>query len=84
MTILIHIVANLDQMESLETELSDLAIRHIDYKVEIAHYDRVGEALFWTLQQKIGEGWTLQLEEAWKAAYQQIADAMIKVHREQS
>ncbi len=84
MTILIHIVANLDQWEGLEEELAELARRHIDYQVEITHYDQIGEALFWTLQQKLGNTWTPLLEEAWQAAYQQIADAMIKVHKEYS
>lgn len=84
MTILIHIVANLDQMEGLEKELADLARRHINYQVEMDHYKWIGEALFWTLEQKIGDGWTPELEVAWKVAYQQIADAMIKVHEEHS
>ena len=50
MSILIHIVANLDRLENLQPALTQLGNKHIAYKVKTAHYDFVGEALFYTIQ----------------------------------
>jgi hemoglobin-like flavoprotein len=40
------------------------------------HYDRVGEALLWTLEQGLGAAWTDDVHAAWVAAYGLVADAM--------
>ena len=80
MTVMIHIIANLDNMANISDELTQLAERHLDYQVEPAHYDYIGQALFKTIQNKIGDRWNVELATAWGKAYGNICDIMLKVH----
>lgn len=82
MTILIHMIANLDHLEGVGEELRELAQRHVDYQVEAAHYPLVGDALMLTLEERLGEKWNPELALAWRAAYDAIAEAMMEVHQE--
>ncbi len=44
-------VANLDKLPVVVPASEELARRHVAYGVEPAHYDVVGAALLWTLEQ---------------------------------
>jgi hemoglobin-like flavoprotein len=48
----------------------------VSYGVQPAHYDSVGVALLWTLEQGLGPAFTAELRTAWASAYQLLADAM--------
>lgn len=48
--------------------IADLGKRHPGYGVTDTHYDSVGAALLWTLEQGLGEAWT--------AAYALLAGVM--------
>ncbi len=41
-----------------------------------AHYDSVGAALLWTLEQGLGDAWTAEVKAAWAAAYALLAGVM--------
>jgi len=69
-------VGNLDRIETLAPTLADLGRRHSGYGVTDAHYDSVGEALLWTLEQGLCEAWTAEAEAAWTAAYGLLSDVM--------
>jgi hemoglobin-like flavoprotein len=56
--------------------VADLGVRHRDYGVLGAHYQTFGQALVWTLEQRLGDGFTPQLREAWEEAYRELAVAM--------
>ena len=45
------IVGAADSGPTLTTILQNLAVRHVAYGVRDKHYDKLGEALLWTLQQ---------------------------------
>lgn len=66
----------LDCPEQLAPVLKELARRHVAYGVELAHYDLVGEALLWTLQQSLGNSFTADVETAWAALYSDLANTM--------
>ena len=70
------VVASLDRIEELVPTIADLGRRHSGYGVTDAHYDSVGEALLWTLEQGLCEAWTAEVEEAWTAAYGLLAGVM--------
>jgi hemoglobin-like flavoprotein len=70
------VVRSIDHMEGLAPTLADLGRRHAQYGVSKAHYDSVGEALLWTLEQGLGSAWTLELRAAWTSAYDMLADIM--------
>jgi hemoglobin-like flavoprotein len=69
-------VAHLDNLGALVPALEALACRHVAYGVEAAHYDSVGAALLWTLEQVLGEAFTPEAERAWAALYTSIAGTM--------
>jgi hemoglobin-like flavoprotein len=70
------VVQGLDRPEALVPTLTDLGRRHVRYGVKDSHYDTVGAALLWTLEQGLGSGWTEEVEAAWSGAYALVADVM--------
>jgi hemoglobin-like flavoprotein len=72
------IVSKLDRLEQLSDEISQLAIRHIQYGVRPAHYKIVGDALLWTLKNGLGKDWTPDTAEAWETCYKLLSDTMIR------
>ena len=69
-------VNGLDRLETLVPALRALGVRHAGYGVVDAHYETVGEALLWTLERGLGEGFTPETAEAWNAAYAVLAKTM--------
>jgi hemoglobin-like flavoprotein len=70
------VLGGLDRLDALLPALADLGCRHARLGVADRHYDRVGEALLWTLEQGLGAAWTDDVHAAWVAAYGLVADAM--------
>lgn len=70
------IVARLDQQGSFDKELRALGERHTRYGVKPHHYETVGHALLWTIQQGLGKDWNDEVQDAWTTCYSTIADAM--------
>jgi hemoglobin-like flavoprotein len=71
------VVNSLDKLEAILPAASTLAKRHVDYGVTAQDYTAVGAALSWTLEQGLGKAWTLELAQAWGAAYALLSDYMI-------
>ena len=69
-------VKSLDRPEALTPVLQDLGRRHARYGVTDAHYDTVGAALIWTLEQGLGGRFTADVREAWVAVYGVVATTM--------
>ena len=70
------VVQGLDHLEALVPALADLGRRHAQYGVKAGHYEMVGAALLWTLEQGLGSGWTPDVKAAWSDAYALLADVM--------
>lgn len=62
-------VARLENMDDFSQEMVAMAKRHEGYGVQSKHYAMVGSALLWTLEQGLGEDWTEEAADAWKACY---------------
>jgi hemoglobin-like flavoprotein len=75
-------VNGLDRLETIVPAVKALGVRHAGYGVADAHYDTVGEALLWTLKQRLGESFTPEISEAWTAAYGLLAQTMQSAARE--
>jgi hemoglobin-like flavoprotein len=71
------IVARLDKLEEINSEITQLAVRHVQYGVKPAHYALVGRALLWTLEQGLGNDWTPEVAEAWARCYEKLSNTMI-------
>jgi nitric oxide dioxygenase len=56
--------------------VQDLGRRHVGYGVTAAHYKPVGEALIWTLEKGLGDGFTPPVKDAWVSAYTTLSSVM--------
>ena len=70
-------VDGLDDIDQVAPFLIRLGARHARYGVQPEHFDLVGGALLWTLEQGLGDLFTDDVREAWTAAYGVIAGAML-------
>ena len=73
---LVLVVGVLDRIEDFVPEIKALGRRHAAYGVTDRHYETVGAALLWTLEQGLGDAWTAEAEAAWIAAYGFLAEVM--------
>ena len=71
------IVGRLDRLDELTEDIKQLAIRHVSYGVKPKHYDVVGNALYWTLEQGLGKDWNENVKEAWTDCYVLLSQTMI-------
>ena len=76
MTMIKTAVNGLDDMEALIPALEDLGRRHVGYGVKDADYDAMGAALLWTLEQGLGDDFTLETRGAWSTVYTLLARIM--------
>lgn len=76
MAMLDAVVSGLSRLDELLPTAQALARRHVGYGVRPAHYDSVGVALLWTLEQGLGPAFSADLRSAWTSAYRMLADAM--------
>lgn len=70
-------VAGLNDLDSLVPVVQKLGQGHVAYGVKPEHYNSVGAALLWTLEQGLGEAYTPEVDAAWKHTYQILSDTMI-------
>lgn len=75
-------VRSLDRLDQLVPALEALGRRHAGYGVEDAHYDTVGQALLWTLEQGLGDAFTPEVRDAWTETYGLVASVMQRASRE--
>lgn len=75
-------VASLRKPEQLIPALQNMGRRHVGYGVQASHYDTVGAALLWTLEQGLGSAFTVDVREAWVALYTVVATTMQEAARE--
>ena len=69
-------VNGLDDLDALVPAVQDLGRRHVGYGVKDGHYDTVGAALIWTLEQGLGDAFTNPVREAWVTVYGILASTM--------
>lgn len=70
-------IAALDNLEKVVPAIEDLGRRHVQYGVKKEHYEAVGTALLWTLEEGLGDQFTPRVKEAWTAVYTLVAETAI-------
>ncbi len=75
-------VATLNHPDKLVPAVQALGKRHGEYGVTPAHYNSVGAALLWTLEQGLGEQWTPEAKEAWTSVYGILSSTMLEAANE--
>ena len=83
LTMLSYVIAKLDKLEDIMSDVTKLARRHEGYGVTDEHYTAVGSALLWTLEQGLGTEWNEELEIAWTNVYTVLAGAMMAGQQEE-
>lgn len=78
MQMLATAVNNLHQVETILPAVQDLGRRHVAYGVTAKHYEPVGAALLWTLEQGLGAAFTPDVKAAWTETYTTVAGVMTK------
>ena len=73
---LMLVVQGLDHLELIVPTFAELGRRHARIGVTDSHYDTVGAALLWMLEQRLGSGWTPEAKAAWSGAYALLAGVM--------
>jgi len=74
--------ANIDQLELLTDAVMRIAHKHTSFNIQPEQYAIVGHHLIETLRELAPDAFTPDVEEAWTAAYGQLADIFIKVESE--
>ena len=69
-------VANLDKPDTVVPALQKLGRQHVAFGTQAAHYEPVGAALLWTLDQGLGPDFTPEVREAWTETYALVASVM--------
>ena len=70
-------VDHLTDLDTLVPIVQRLGARHKVYGVEPSHYDTVGQALLWTLEQGLGDHFTPEVASAWANAYGLLSGVMM-------
>jgi hemoglobin-like flavoprotein len=70
------VVTSIDRPEKIRGAVEALGRRHVGYGVRDEHYETVGKALLWTLEQGLGEAFSSEVRDAWTAAYGWLAFTM--------
>ncbi len=82
--VLAHVIGHLDNLDALVPDIQALGRRHAGYGVTDEHYEVVGAALIWTLEQGLRPNWTPEVKAAWTAAYTLLSNVMRQAaHQEQ-
>lgn len=76
MTSLNVVVSSLTKLDAVVPVLQDMGKRHVDYGVLPEHYDSVGAAFLWTLEQGLGDAFNDDVRDAWATAYGLVATTM--------
>ncbi len=69
-------VGGLSKLDVIVPAVQDLGRRHVGYGVKDQHYDTVGAALLWTLEQGLGEAFTPDVRNAWTTVYGVLSSTM--------
>jgi nitric oxide dioxygenase len=71
------VVGGLNRVENIVPVAQKLAVRHVAYGVQPAHYAVVGTALIDTLAKGLGDAFTPDTRLAWETAYGTVSAVMI-------
>jgi len=78
MAMLRMVTIKLNDLDNLVPAVQQLAVRHVAYGAQPAHYAVVGQALIDTLDKGLGEDFTPAVREAWLTAYALLSGVMIE------
>ena len=78
MTTLGYAIDNIQHHDKLGQKVEELGRSHGLIGVKAAHFAPMGEALIETLREELKEDFTAELETAWRAAYDDLSERVIR------
>ena len=78
MTTLRNIIRHIDANDAYFETLTDLGQGHAKLGVSIKSFQHVEDAMIATLANALGDGFSKELEEAWRQAFADISSTMIR------
>lgn len=69
-------VNGLPHLDQIVPAVQQMGVRHTAYGVKADHYESVGAALLWTLEQGLGDDFTPEAKQAWTETYTLLATTM--------
>jgi len=66
----------LDDLEPLDRVIKMMGARHSGYGVRDQDYEKMADALLWTLEQRLGNDFTPATRDAWSSAFDEVAGMM--------
>lgn len=66
----------LNNLDAVVQPVKDMGARHAGYGVADGDYDKVADALLWTLEKGLGDDFTPEVKGAWVEVYTTLADTM--------
>lgn len=72
------IVASISEFEAFVSRTERLGARHAGYGVTCEHYQVAGSALLEALAETLGPGCTAELQDAWRLAFDLVAETMMQ------
>ncbi|MBS1796315.1 MAG: hemin receptor [Acidobacteria bacterium] len=76
MEVIEYAVVRLETPGELLPAVRELGRRHVAYGVADEDYEKVGEALIWTLEKALGRDFNAEARAAWTAVYGLLAETM--------
>ncbi|MGZ8192859.1 MAG: globin family protein [Methylobacter sp.] len=76
MSMLNTAVRSLNNLETIVPVIEESGRRHAGYGVKDEHYQKVAEALLWTLGKGLGDAFTEEVKHAWIAVYVLVSTVM--------
>jgi nitric oxide dioxygenase len=73
---------HIDNLEVLTGAVMRIAHKHTSFNIKADQYAIVGHHLIETLRELLGDAFTPEIEEAWGAAYQQLANIFIQAEED--
>lgn len=73
------IVKSIDHWDRVKPDIEAIAARHVNYGLSPEHFVFFGHAMMHMLKTSLGDSWTKDLEDSWRAVYQNISEVMIGV-----
>ncbi len=70
------IVKGLDNHDIFEKDLVELATRHVGYGLKPEYFTHFGNALINMFEVSLADNWNKDLNDAWVAVYQEVANIM--------
>lgn len=74
-------VNSLTKLDTILPVVQELGRKHVQYGVQESHYETVGAALLWTLEQGLGEDFTDEVKDGWVETYTLISNVMLEASR---